>query len=262
MANRSVFKIFGSIGPGGALVSLTEKICTAVYPAAYRFGDPEELESAIEKEIKKVREDYILELFKFKNKFIKQSTGNSDDKKNAYKKLVMIIKKFIEKMTRLEKNKYMRERIFYQREGQHVLYQRANAAYHDCKNEVTDNLVKQAKTICQPSQQEFKDYFEEFGIEDDAEGLNDDIAKKIDRNSAQNFHQTWLKIQSDHSKELNRLRSIQDNPQKSEEDQEKISQLLNMSQEDEAQFLKDRLFIETGEDVEDIFVAFAYHKLL
>ena len=45
-------------------------------------------------------------------------------------------------MVRLEKNKYMRERIYYQKEQQTVLYEKANAKYHNCRDEVTDNLVK------------------------------------------------------------------------------------------------------------------------
>jgi hypothetical protein len=119
MANRSVFKIFGSLGPSGALVSLTEKICTAVYPAAYRFGDPEELETEIDKDIKALRQEYITELFKIKGKFSKKTKDGQpiDTRQEGYKDLVQIIKKYIEKMTRLEKNKYMRERIFYQREN-------------------------------------------------------------------------------------------------------------------------------------------------
>jgi len=71
MATRFVFKFFGSIGPAGSLVGLTEKICTSIYPHAYNFGDPALLESQIDKDLKKMREDYILELFKFKNKFSK-----------------------------------------------------------------------------------------------------------------------------------------------------------------------------------------------
>ena len=115
MANRSVFKIFGSFGPAGALVSLTEKICTNIYPAAYKFGDPDDMESEIDKDIKKVREEYIMELFKVKNKFSKgtQDGRTGEDRREAYKKLVVIIKEYIIKMTRLEKNKYMRERIYY-----------------------------------------------------------------------------------------------------------------------------------------------------
>ena len=36
----------------------------------------------------------------------------------------------------------MRERIFYQREGQVVMYEEANKAYNGCDKEVRDNLVK------------------------------------------------------------------------------------------------------------------------
>jgi len=73
MATRFVFKFFGSFGPAGSLVGLTEKVCTAVYPKAYNFGDPTQMESAIDKDLKKLREEYILELFQFKNKFAKKT---------------------------------------------------------------------------------------------------------------------------------------------------------------------------------------------
>ena len=73
MANRHVFKFFGSFGPGGALVSLSEKICTSIYPAAYNYGDPEQMESQIDKDLKEVRGKYIAELFQFKNKFTRRT---------------------------------------------------------------------------------------------------------------------------------------------------------------------------------------------
>ena len=38
--------------------------------------------------------------------------------------------------------------------------------------------------------------------------------------------------------------------------------LLAMKQEEEDQYLLDKLFIETGEDVEDLFIAFKYFKLM
>lgn len=38
--------------------------------------------------------------------------------------------------------------------------------------------------------------------------------------------------------------------------------LLAMNQEAEDQYLLDKLFIETGEDVEDLFIAFKYFKLM
>ena len=73
------------------------------------------MESEIDRDMKKVREDYIKELFKFKNKFSRRTTDTTQDEKDkAYKDLIFLIKKYIEKMVRLEKNKYMRERIYYQ----------------------------------------------------------------------------------------------------------------------------------------------------
>lgn len=112
MANRSVFKIWGSIGPSGAIVSLTEKICTAMFPQAYKYGDPEQFESQIDLDLKKIRDMYILELFKFKDQFQKKMYVESE-RENAYMHLIHIIQQFIEKTVRLERNKYMRERIFY-----------------------------------------------------------------------------------------------------------------------------------------------------
>ena len=38
--------------------------------------------------------------------------------------------------------------------------------------------------------------------------------------------------------------------------------LLEMSPDEYDQFLLDKLFIETGEDVEDLFIAFKYYKLM
>ena len=59
----------------------------------------------------------------------------------------------------------MRERIFYQREGQMVMYEEANKSYNNCEEEVKDNLVKQAKTICQPSKEDFDKFFGQFGLD-------------------------------------------------------------------------------------------------
>ena len=82
------------------------------------------MESQIDRDMKLVREEYILNLFKFKNKFIRRTTESGPDEKDqAYKDLISIIKKFIEKMVRLQKNKYMRERIYYKSSNQVALYE-------------------------------------------------------------------------------------------------------------------------------------------
>ena len=268
MANRHVFKFFGSLGPAGALVSLTEKICTAIFPAAYSFGDPAQMESAIDKELREVRGKYILELFQFKNKFARRTTAAQiEEKDQAYKDLINIIKKYIEKMVRLEKNKYMRESIYFQRNNEIVLYEKANKAYQNCRQEVTDNLVKQAKTICKPTAEEFAKYFEEFHIDDQTNMDQDDIATRIPLLKAQDYHSTWIKIQSDHRAKMQELERKKNNQaQEGEEGAPTISAddmfLLDMNNDEEDQYLLDKLFIETGEDVEDLFIAFKYFKLM
>ena len=56
MATRFVFKFWGSIGPAGSLVGLAEKVCTSIYPHAYNFGDPSQLESKIDVDLRNIRE--------------------------------------------------------------------------------------------------------------------------------------------------------------------------------------------------------------
>lgn len=171
-------------------------------------------------------------------------------------------------MVRLEKNKYMRERIYFQRNNEIVLYEKANKLYHNCRNEVTDNLVKQAKTICKPTPEEFAQHFEQFHIDDQANMDQDDIASKIPLLKAQDYHSTWIKIQNGHRdkmKELERLKNMTGQDDKGNEIAGLTADdryLLGMKQEEEDQYLLDKLFIETGEDVEDLFIAFKYFKLM
>lgn len=194
MATRHVFKLFGSIGPAGSLVSLTEKICSSLYPHAYNFGDENQVESQIDKDLRAVREEYIKALFNQKNRFAKKIAQGEETKKEAYEDLIKLIKVFIEKTTRLEKNKYMRERIFYQRERQQVLYDEANKNYNQCNIEIEDNLVKQAKTICKPSKEDFDNFFKkEFNLMED-EAFVGSLRQRIDENAAKQFFNQWRQL--------------------------------------------------------------------
>jgi hypothetical protein len=60
-----------------------------------------------------------------------------------------------------------------------VLYEKANKQYQNCRSEVTDNLVKQAKTICKPTADDFAKYFEEFQIDDQTNMDQEEISSKI-----------------------------------------------------------------------------------
>jgi len=162
----------------------------------------------------------------------------------------------------MEKNKYMRERIMYQREGQMALYKEANTNYNKCDEEITDNLVKQAKTICKPSPEDFTTYFSQFNIDEVDEAAN--IGEHISEVQARDYLSAWTRIQQEYNDELNKLKRLRDQGGEiSPEDQAKIDNLLNLA-DDDAQHetnKKDLLFIQTGEDVEDIFLAFTHYKL-
>ena len=196
MSSRYVFKFFGSIGPGGAFSSLTEQICTSIFPQAYKIGDDEEFESDMDRKLKELRQEYINELFNIKNKFERKIHSDDEDTKNkAYEDLLALVKRYIEKMVRMEKNKYMRERVYYQRNNEVAMYEQANKAYLNCRQDVEDNLIKQAKTICKPDQADLNKYFKDYQVK--IEGDFDDITQRISEYEARKYFEMWLKIQTD-----------------------------------------------------------------
>ena len=91
---------------------------------------------------------------------------------------------------------------------------------------------------------------------------------EIAKEKAKEYLDTWRKIQNDHFEELQRLRKAKDDKDVQVpltlSELETLGKLetLNLNQEEENQFLWDKLFIETGEDVEDILIAFKHHKLM
>ena len=67
----------------------------------------------MDKKLKEVRQEYIGELFQIKNKYERRVNSNDpDEKSKAYEDLMTLVKRFIEKVVRMEKNKYMRERVY------------------------------------------------------------------------------------------------------------------------------------------------------
>ena len=64
MANRNVFKILGSVGPGGCIATFCEKICRSVFYDAYEQGDPTQKPSEeFQKKAKEQRQTYVDDLF-------------------------------------------------------------------------------------------------------------------------------------------------------------------------------------------------------
>lgn len=55
MSSRTVFKIFGSLGPGGSVITLLEKLCARIFHDAYELGDPNEMKLVESNLIKQAR---------------------------------------------------------------------------------------------------------------------------------------------------------------------------------------------------------------
>jgi len=51
------------------------------------------------------------------------NSNDADEKSKAYEDLMTLVKRFIEKVVRMEKNKYMRERVYYQRNNEIAMYE-------------------------------------------------------------------------------------------------------------------------------------------
>ncbi len=123
MTTRTVFKICGSFGPGGSIVTFAEKFCKVFFPEAYDLGDPTEFHTEEEDKIRQCRQDFVNDLFNFKGVFERMSGSlKLENRERAYRDLGAILKRYQGKMVRLEKGKLTRERIFYGNEGNHARY--------------------------------------------------------------------------------------------------------------------------------------------
>jgi len=117
MTSRTVFKIFGSFGPGGCVVTLTEKLCRRFFNEVYELGDPTEFRTDEEDKIKQARQDYVNELFNFKSKFETYTNSlNPLVQAKAYIEVSKIIAKYKTLIIKLEKQRLAKERVWYLRE--------------------------------------------------------------------------------------------------------------------------------------------------
>jgi len=114
MAQRTVFKFFGSFGPGGTFVTLAEKLMKRFFNEAYDIADINEFKTSEEKDIQKLRQEYVNELFAMKGNFDRKSKSpNPLVQLAAYAELHKTTEKFKKKLITLEKTKLIKEKIFY-----------------------------------------------------------------------------------------------------------------------------------------------------
>ena len=73
MSGRTVFKIFASLGPGGSVTALSEKLFKRFFTEAYELGDDGNFTTAEESQIKALRQDYCNDMFDYKGTFQEKS---------------------------------------------------------------------------------------------------------------------------------------------------------------------------------------------
>ena len=69
MSERSIFTILASFGPGGAIAPIFEKLFRRLFNQGYQLG--EEFKAPEDAKIRKLRQDYVNELFDTKASFEK-----------------------------------------------------------------------------------------------------------------------------------------------------------------------------------------------
>ena len=114
--SRSVFKIVGSFGPGGALVCLWEKAVHATYHNAYEMEDPRlvGVNEASEKS-KALRANYVADLFAIRGRLERDIANRFDasKKEKAYEELNNLIAEHVSIISKAEKGRLQRERMYF-----------------------------------------------------------------------------------------------------------------------------------------------------
>ena len=77
---------------------------------------------------------------------------------------------------------------------------------------------------------------------------------------AEGFYTVYTQLQSEFSQKKEAFEIAKKNGNASADELAFFSKLATPA--DEEQYVKDKLFINTGEDVEDIFLALKFHKLM
>lgn len=256
MANRTVFKGAGSFGPAGAIAILAEKICRAVFYDAYEQNDPNKEQS--EKWDKKAREersDYVGEVFSIKGRLCRElKSFKSEVREAAYDELAELIKKHTRIISRTEKTKLFRMRQFYVAGS--AEYRRCIEQSKHVDEDTLDNLTKMALHIVKDAQQsELMSRLD--GLQQAAGGdIEDgDIRERVPEARAEYLLEAWKKILYEHEK------SGGANIENTEENPIRQSLLNNDENQSELEQLKDKLFIATGEDTQDTFLAFETYGL-
>jgi len=255
-SDRYVFKFLGSFGPGGTFGLFAEKLCQAFFNDAYDQTDPaQERVDKIDKQIRDQRAEYVDELFEEKGDIGRAIEGfNEENRKQAYVKLATLINKYRGTITRLEQSRLARERLFFKPDS--VQYKKRMEAAKTCDADTLDNLMKMALHVVKAA--DSHDLSEQFGKAESARGAADvefgDIEKRVSKREAEQLLAAWKKILVEYEKEGNNIDALF-------EGENKDDALVGGGDNATLEGLKDKLFIQTGQDQYDTFFAFDHYGL-
>lgn len=174
---RSVFKIFGSLGPGGSVVTFMEKSCRRWFNLAYEIGDPKFHVTAEETRVRELRERFVNEIFEFKSEFnrMTQVSRNPLDPAKAKVQLVKKVHKFQRMIAREERGRLTRERVRYATEKNDIKYNQAVKKLEGLDERIYHNLKEMALNILKPKMEVFTG-----GMNDAEEDSDEESAKVTD----------------------------------------------------------------------------------
>ena len=190
-------------------------------------------------------------MFQVRGRLERDIANRFDEEKNkaAYEELNKIIEKHVSIISRSEKGRLQRERMYFKNNP--AQYQRRIDAAKTVEHDTYDNLVKMALHIVAGTTiEKLSEGLENFTIDVEA----GTIESRVSHADAIKLHVTWKMI----------LQNYVDQPGNSIGavfGETTNTSALITKESDELTRLKDELFIQTGEDTNDIFEAFAHYNL-
>ena len=236
MSSKTVFKIFASFGPAGSLVTLTEKLCQSWFAEAYDLSESKAFSSKEEQHIKRLRHDFVNALFEAKSRFdLRAHSANPLVRLKAHAELFQLIERFKKKILQAERQKLQKELFFFLREENALKYQQTKRRLQTLDEDVDDNLKKMAFHIAKPDPALFIEAAS--AVKEDLEAT---IEERVSATKAAEILQVFkaLLVQAE---------------------AEFAHDPVRLAEEREA--CKEQLFVEFGEDVDDIFAAFKHYGL-
>jgi hypothetical protein len=254
--DRYVFKFMGSFGPGGTFGLFTEKICQVFFNDAYEQHDPKQMQvDKKNEEIQKERAEYVDELFEQKGGWTRGlESDKPESNEAAYQGMADLINKYKTIISRHEQSRLARERLFYKPDS--VQYKKRMEMSKNVSEDVADNLIKMALHIVKAADKDVLTSKVGFGGSGSGDVEYGEIEQRVPVSSAQQYLKEWKKILYAYEKEGNDLNALYNQTQGTG----MSASLIGVDNPD-LEGLKDKLFIVTGEDLYDTFLAFEKYNL-